>query len=61
MQASFRETLRGRAGYATDTAQGAVAHTSPRCLAFPVTHPRHPMPRRSCRTKHALTWMGLSA
>ena len=35
MEASFRETLRGRAGYATDTAQGALAPYQPTLLSVP--------------------------
>ena len=35
MEASFRETLRGRAGYPADTAQGALAPYQPTLLSVP--------------------------
>ena len=35
MEASFRETLRGRAGYATDTAHGVLAPYQPTLLSVP--------------------------
>ena len=59
MEGSFREILRGRAGYPADTTQGSLAPCQPPLLSVPADVSHAPY-ARDIVSDEAL-WMGLSA